>query len=302
MRLWLILPLLLLAFVGIAMRGGSKAPLELEHGWDGSVWNCEPLGLRYTLPMGGERYNLEQVNADREAELGLRNSAGQVILAVWDQAEGSTLTLTAALVSQPEEADILKNVEAFAMQTAQGGTYELEELGEETLAGQPWRVFRIETPERGLVHYYLCRQSGAYWLLIASYGPMAEAPPDLLTRFEGETSFKPTPANAYLPPANEEGYFTAVFPPTLLGNETPEELADSFREDLASAEGMTEEEREAAMYWTDVAANEDGSVSYTFTPEQYRRHFQRGSVLRGKAPRSGNKKEYGGSIHGKTDI
>jgi len=272
MRLWLILPLLLLAFVGIAMRGGgSKAPLELEQGWDGSVWTCEALGLRYTLPAGGERYDLEQVNADREAELGPRNSAGQVILAVRDQAEGSTLTLTAALVSQPSEADILKNVEAFALQTARGGTYDLEELGEETLAGQPWRAWRIETPEWGLVHYYLCRQSGAYWLLIASYGPMAEAPPDLLTRFEGETSFKPTPANAYLPPANEEGYLTATFPPALLGNETPEELVDSFREDMASAEGKTGEKVEGALYWTDVAASEDGGVSYTFTPEQYQR-------------------------------
>ncbi len=211
------------------------------------------------------------MNADRETELGPRNSAGQIILAVWDQAEGSILTLTAALVSQPAEADILKNVEAFALQTARGGAYDLEDLGEEALAGQPWRAWRIETPERGLVHYYLCRQGGAFWLLIVSYGPMAETPPALLTCFEGETSFKPTSANAYLPPANEEGYLTAVFPPALLGNKTPEELTASFQEDMASAGGMTPEELEAAAYWSDVIANEDGSVSYCFTPEQYQR-------------------------------
>ncbi len=269
MRLWLVLPLLLLGFVGIALRDGGSE--KLDHNWDGSVWTCEALGLRYTLPVGGERYDLGQVNADREAKLGPQKSAGQVILAVWDQAEGSTLTLTAALVSQPAEDEILRNVEAFALQNAQGGAYDLEDLGEETLAGQPWRTWRLETPERGLVHYYLCRQSGAFWLIVASYGPMAETPPALLTCFEGETSFKPTPGNAYLPPANEEGYLIATFPPALLGNETPEELVDSFREDLESADGMTPEELEAAIYWSDVTANEDGSVSYYFTPEQYQR-------------------------------
>ncbi len=272
MRLWLVLPLLLLGVVGIAMRnGGSGGSEELDHNWDGSVWTCEALGLRYTLPVGGERYDLEQVNADREAELGRRKSAGQVILAVCDQAEGSTLTLTAALVSQPAEADVLKNVESFAIQTAQGGDHDLEDLGEETLAGQPWRAWRIETPKRGLVHYYLCRQSGAFWLIAVSYGPTAETPPALLTCFEGETSFQPTPANAYLPPANEEGYLIATFPPALLGNETAEELEASFREELASAGDMTPEELEAAIYWSGVIANEDGSVSYYFTPEQYQR-------------------------------
>lgn len=272
LRLWLVLPLLLVGFVGLTLRdGGADGSEKLDHNWDGSVWTCGALGLRYTLPVGGERYDLGQVNADREAELGPQKSAGQVILAVCDEAEGSTLTLTAALVSQPAETEILRSVEAFALQTAQGGVYDLEDLGEETLAGQPWSAWRIETPERGLVHYYLCRQSGAFWLILTSYGPMAETPAALLTRFEGETSFEPTPANAYLPPANEEGYLVATFPPALLGNETPEELVDSFREDLASTDGMTREELEAAIYWSDVVANGDGSVSYYFTPEQYQR-------------------------------
>lgn len=258
--------LLLAAAVWIS-RGGSGSSEKLDHSWDGNVWTCKALGLRYTLPAGGEQSDLKQVNADREAKLGPRNSAGQVILAVLDEAEGSTLSLTATLTAPPPEADLLRNVEAFARQTTREGVYDLEDLGEATLAGQSWRAWRIETPERGLVHYYLCRQSGAFWLIIASYGPMAETPPALLTCFEGETSFRPAPANLYLPPANEDGYLVATFPPALLGNKTPEELVASFREDLAAA-GDTEREK---MYWSNVTANEDGSVSYYFTPEQYQR-------------------------------
>lgn len=272
---WLLIgaPIILLAvFVVIGVsRGGSEAP-EVDFGWDGSVWTSDVLGLRYTLPTSGEKYDVGEANAEREAEFGSRNSAGKIVLSVLDSAEWSTLSLTVVPGSQPSEADLQARVEQFAQRAAQDGSYDLAALGEETLAGQTWQAWRIETPERGLVHYYLSRQSGAFWLILLSYGPMAETPPALLTCFEGETSFEQPTVNTYAPPANEDGFLVATFPPALLGNETPEELVAAFQEDRAKAqEEMTPEELEAESYWSNVVANEDGSVSYYFTPDQYQR-------------------------------
>ncbi len=279
-RKWLLIliPAVLLAvFVVIGVsRGRLETPdidlPDIDFGWEENVWISQVLGLRYTLPVSGERYDLEKANTDRKAELGPQNSAGEIVLAVSDPAEWSTLSLIAALGIQPSEAEQQVSVERFAQRAAQEGSYSLEELGEETLAGKTWRTWRIETPERGLVHYYLSRQSGAFWLILLSYGPMAETPPALLTSFEGETSFRATAANTYLPSAGENDYLTATFPPELLGNETAAEIAAAFQEDRAKAqEEMTPEELEAKSYWSDVIANEDGSVSYYFTSEQYQR-------------------------------
>lgn len=277
---WLLIgvPVVLLAVfvvIGVSRSGSETADIDLpdvDFGWDDGVWTSEVLGLRYTLPTSAEKYDVEEANAEREAEFGPRNSAGKIVLSVVDSAEWSTLSLTVVPGSQPSEADLQARVEQFAQRAAQDGSYDLEKLGEETLAGQTWRAWRIETPERGIVHYYLSRQSGAFWLILLSYGPMAETPPALMTCFEGETSFQTAAANTYLPPANEDGYLVATFPPELLGNETPEEIVAAYQEDLEKARNeMAPEELEAARYWSDVTANEDGSVSYYFTPEQYQK-------------------------------
>lgn len=265
-------PVAVLAAIAIGTSRSSTEALDMDFGWNGDVWTSDVLGLRYTLPASGEKYDVEEANAEREAEFGSKNSAGKIVLSVLDSAEWSTLSLTVIPGSQPSESDLQARVEQFAQRAAQDGSYDLEELGEETLAGQTWRTWRIETPERGIVHYYLSRQSGAFWLILLSYGPMAETPPALLTCFDGETSFQTAAANPYLPPVGEDGYLVATFPPELLGNETPEEIVAAFQEDLEKARNeMTPEELEAARYWSDVVANEDGSVSYYFTPEQYQR-------------------------------
>ena len=41
-----------------------------------------------------------------------------------------------------------------------------------------------------------------------------------------------TPVNEYVPPVNEEGYCVFEVPPSLLGNKTPEELLEEWREAL----------------------------------------------------------------------
>lgn len=72
--------------------------------------------------------------------------------------------------------------------------------------------------------------------------------------------------NDYVPPVNEDGYIVVNFPATVLGGSTAEETAEGFRDDEffenAGLTPMTERV-------TDVIANEDGSVNYIFTPEQY---------------------------------
>ena len=52
------------------------------------------------------------------------------------------------------------------------------------------------------------------------------------------------PTNTYIPPVNEDGYIVVTLPI-----------------------GSTEEN--STFFWTSVAANEDGSFKYTFTPEQF---------------------------------
>lgn len=62
--------------------------------------------------------------------------------------------------------------------------------------------------------------------------------------------------NTYTPPVNEDGYIVVTLP-------------------IGSTEEST------TFYWTSVAANEDGSFKYTFTPEQFQRAKQ-GSYMFGK--------------------
>ncbi len=73
--------------------------------------------------------------------------------------------------------------------------------------------------------------------------------------------------NTYTPPVNEEGYIVITIPDTLLGGNTAEELE---KKDRADNEGLSEEEI-SRLAWSKLLANEDGSFSYYFTPEQYER-------------------------------
>ena len=78
------------------------------------------------------------------------------------------------------------------------------------------------------------------------------------------------PVNGYVPPANEEGYCVFEIPPSLLGNKTPEELLEEWREAL---ENVAPKDMDR-LAWTELRANEDGGVSYLCTPEQYERMKQ----------------------------
>ena len=81
-------------------------------------------------------------------------------------------------------------------------------------------------PEQGRACWYLYRQEGEYALSLTSSGPTAQTPPAILACFQGANSLVIVPTNQYLPPIGADGYFTATFPPSLLGNRTPEELLD----------------------------------------------------------------------------
>lgn len=78
------------------------------------------------------------------------------------------------------------------------------------------------------------------------------------------------PTNTYMPPANEEGYLAATFPASLLFNKTAEEVVSEFQEDIKT-KSLTPKELEEIAYWSNITANEDGSVNYYFTPKQYQR-------------------------------
>ena len=254
----------------VFQRLGSGDPVDLDYGWSGNTWICDELDLRFTLPAGGEFSDVEELQQQREQALGHRYSAGQTVLAVTDSIEGSTLSLVAVRDGRPPDASLLEAVQSFAYQVAQGGPYQLGEPENLTVAGQQWTAWRIETPERNLVHYYLYCQSGYYRLVMVCYCPLASAPPALLTCFDGENSIPVTPANAYLPPVNEEGYCVFDVPLSLMGNKTQEELLEEWQEDL---ENVTPENRDQVA-WEDLQANEDGGVSYFCTPEQYQRMKQ----------------------------
>ena len=267
------LSLLILAAVfllAVFQRLGSGDPVDLDYGLSGNTWICDELDLRFTLPAGGEFSDVEELQQQRKQALGHRYSAGQTVLAVTDSIEGSTLSLVAVRDGRPPDASLLEAVQSFAYQVAQGGPYQLGEPENLTVAGQQWTAWRIETPERNLVHYYLYCQSGYYWLVMACYCPLASAPPALLTCFDGENSIPVTPANAYLPPVNEEGYCVFDVPLSLMGNKTQEELLEEWQEDLENA---TPENRDQVA-WENLQANEDGGVSYFCTPEQYQRMKQ----------------------------
>lgn len=80
------------------------------------------------------------------------------------------------------------------------------------------------------------------------------------------------PAHTYAPPVNEDGYIVIAMPKTLLGGKTAKELEE---EDKASRAAITDEETLKKAFYSALLANEDGTFSYYFTPEQYPR-FQAG--------------------------
>lgn len=71
----------------------------------------------------------------------------------------------------------------------------------------------------------------------------------------------------YIPPVNQDGFVVIKIPKTLLGSYTAEELE---AEDKTSRENLNEEEL-SNFAWSEVVANEDGTISYYFTPEQYQK-------------------------------
>lgn len=72
--------------------------------------------------------------------------------------------------------------------------------------------------------------------------------------------------NDYIPPASEDGYVIVTIPTSLMGGQTPSEhIADYRNDELYEAAGAVPMTKRI----TDVTANEDGSVNYIFTPEQF---------------------------------
>ena len=265
--LFLLAAVLLLA---VFQRLGSSDPVDLDYGWNGNTWICDELGLRFDLPAGGVIYDSEEQQKAREETFGRRGSAGQVLLTVIDPGECSNLELLVVRTDPPTEDFLLKMAALYAENAAGEGTFELEAREDLTVGGRPWRTWRIELPEQGRVNWYLYRQDGEYALSLTSSGPTAQTPPAILACFQGTDSLGIVPTNQYLPPIGADGYFTATFPPSLLGNMTPDELVEDFQRDAEAAaeQGLTPDQLPS---FRDLTANGDGSVTYSFTEEQYRR-------------------------------
>lgn len=68
-----------------------------------------------------------------------------------------------------------------------------------------------------------------------------------------------------LPPVNGDGFIVITMPITLLGGNPAKNLEQQHEANTAS---MGEEEL-AQLAWTKLAANEDGTLDYYFTPEQF---------------------------------
>ena len=268
-RLKLSLFLLLAAFLLLVLqRMGSSDPVDLDYGWSVNTWICDELGLRFDLPAGGVIFDAEKQQKAREEKFGRRGSAGQTVLTVADQGEGSNLDLLVVRTDPPTEDFLLKMVTAYAAGIEGAEAPEARE--DLMVGGRAWRTWRIELPGQGRVCWYLYRQEGEYALSLTSSGPTAQTPPAILACFQGANSLVIVPTNQYLPPIGADGYFTATFPPSLLGNRTPEELLEDFQED---AETAAEQDLTPDQFpgFRDLTANEDGSVTYSFTEEQYRR-------------------------------
>ena len=66
---------------------------------------------------------------------------------------------------------------------------------------------------------------------------------------------------------NQDGFIVIQIPKTLLGGYTAQELE---AEDIASRENQSQEDLNQSG-WSALVANEDGTISYYFTPEQYQK-------------------------------
>lgn len=252
----------------VLQRLGSSDPVDLDYGWSGNTWTCEELGLRFDLPAGGVIFDAEEQQREREKKFGRRGSAGQTVLEVGDSGEGNNLGLLIVRTDPPTEDFLLKMVNAYAAGIE--GAEDPEAREDLTVGGRAWRTWRMELPGQGRTYWYLYRQEGEYALSLTSSGPAAQTPPAILACFQGANSLGIVSANQYLPPIGADGYFTVTVPPSLLGNMTPEELLDDFQEDAKAAgeQGMTPDQ---FPRFRDLIANGDGSVTYSFTEEQYRK-------------------------------
>lgn len=268
-RIKLCLFLLAAVFLlAVFQRLGSSDPVDLDYGWSGNTWTCEELELRFDLPAGGVIFDAEEQQKAREEKFGRRGSAGQTVLTVADQGEGSNLDLLVVRTDPPTEDFLLKMVTAYAAGIEGAEAPEARE--DLMVGGRTWRTWRIELPEQGRACWYLYRQEGEYALSVTSSGPTAQTPPAILACFQGANSLGIVSANQYLPPIGADGYFTITVPPSLLGNMTPGELLEDFREnaETAAEQGLTPDQFPG---FRDLTANGDGSVTYSFTEEQYRR-------------------------------
>lgn len=247
---------------------GSSDPVDLDYGWNGNTWTCEELELRFDLPAGGVIFDAGEQQKEREKKFGRRGSAGQTVLEVGDSGEGSNLGLLIVRTDPPTEDFLLKMVNAYAAGIE--GAEDPEARENLMVGGRTWRTWRMELPGQGRTYWYLYRQEGEYALSITSSGPTAQTPPAILACFQGANSLGIVSANQYLPPIGADGYFTVTVPPSLLGNMTLEELLEDFQEDAKAAgeQGMAPDQ---FPRFRDLIANEDGSVTYSFTEEQYRK-------------------------------
>lgn len=86
------------------------------------------------------------------------------------------------------------------------------------------------------------------------------------TILSGENKETPVLPNTYIPSLDENGYITITMPITLLGGNTAEEIIAEFHN---TEQYNHEGELAPTQRITDIIANEDGSVNYIFTQEQF---------------------------------
>lgn len=85
----------------------------------------------------------------------------------------------------------------------------------------------------------------------------------------GDDENSATIQNTYVPPLDEDGHIVINMPITLMGGNTAEEVIEQFK----NTEQYNHEGEVAPIQRiTDIVANDDGTVNYIFTLEQYEKY------------------------------